>query len=127
MVKKGYIKTLEAVIAIVVVLIFIFSFAGGNFGVKQKKPSLVEGVQDFVFKNVLNNETLRQDVFNGDDTRINKLLEENLPPNYGYKVQFCSVESCPAPALPDKSVFVDSVYVTSSAKSKVLKVFIWED
>ena len=79
MVKRGYLKTLEAVIAIVIVLIFIFSFGVSNLGVGEVTPKNVKDAQKFIFKTILNNNTLRDDVLNENPIVLDQVVSRNLP------------------------------------------------
>lgn len=127
MVKKGYLRTLEAVIAIVIVLIFIFSFGVSNIGVGDVTPKIVKNSQKFIFKTVLNNETLRQAVLDENRVLLDPLIAGELPKGYSYKIQFCKSANCPVPALPSKTIYIDSLYVGEVDQFRIIKLFVWEE
>lgn len=127
MVKRGYLRTLEAVIAIVIVLIFIFSFGISNLGVGEITPKNVKDAQKFIFKTVLSNDTLRRGVLNDDARLLDQVVSRNLPLGYSYKVQFCESADCPVPPLPQKTIYIDTVFVGEENNFKVLKLFVWEE
>ena len=126
MVKRGYLRTLEAVIAIVIVLIFIFSFGASNIGIGEVTPKNVKDAQKFIFKTVLSNDTLRQDVLNEDTRLLDQVVKRNLPLGYSYKIQFCKSADCPIPNLPSETIYIDTVYVGEENNFRVLKLFVWE-
>ena len=127
MVKRGYLKTLEAVIAIVLVLIFIFSFGISNLGVGDNTPKNVKNAQKFIFKTILSNDTLRDGVLNEDNGLLTSVISRNLPLGYNYKIQFCKSAACPVPSLPSETIYVDTVYVGEENNFRVLKLFVWEE
>jgi len=127
MVKRGYLKTLEAVIAIVIVLIFIFSFGVSNLGVGEVTPKNVKDAQKFIFKTILNNNTLRDDVLNENPIVLDQVVSRNLPLGYTYKIQFCRSADCPIPPLPSETIYIDTVYVGEENNFRVLKLFVWEE
>ena len=126
MVKKGYIRTLEAVIAIVIILLFIFSFGVSNFGIGEITPKNVKNAQKFIFKSILNDDTLRQGVLGEDEDLLDTLVTKNLPKGYTHKIQFCKSADCPVPELPQKTVYIDALYVGEENNFRVLKLFVWE-
>ncbi|HLC37766.1 MAG TPA: hypothetical protein VJJ53_03230 [Candidatus Nanoarchaeia archaeon] len=127
MVKRGYLRTLEAVIAIVIVLIFIFSFGISNIGTGEVTPKNVKDAQKFIFKTVLSNETLRDGVLNDDTSLLDPVVSRNLPLGYNYKIQFCKSADCPIPLLPSETIYIDTVFVGEENNFRVLKLFVWEE
>jgi len=130
MVKKGYIKTLEAVIAIVVILLFIFSFGVSNIGVGDVTPKIVKNSQEFIFKTILNDDTLRQAVLDGIGEKgglLDVVVERNLPKGYKYEIQFCESAVCQVPELPEKTVYIDALYVGEEDNFRIMKLFVWEE
>lgn len=127
MVKKGYIRTLEAVIAVVIILLFVFSFGISNVGLGEITPKNVKNAQKFVFKTVLNNDTLRQDVLGEDRSLLDPMVDRNLPKGYTYEIQFCKSADCTVPDLPSKTIYVDALYVGEEGNFRVMKLFVWEE
>lgn len=127
MVKQGYVKTLEAVVAIVVVLLFIFSFGLSNIGIGDTTPKTVKNSQEFIFKTILNNDTLRHGVLSEDGDIIGNVVVNNIPYGYNYQIQFCKSADCSVPSLPSKTIYIDTLYVSEENNFRVLKLFVWED
>ena len=127
MVNKGYIKTLEAVIAIVIVLIFIFSFGIANIGFGEITPKIVKNSQKFIFKTISNNDTLRQGVLNKDSGILLPVVSNFAALGYDYIKQFCRSADCPLPSLPSKTIYIDTLYVGEENKFRILKLYVWEE
>jgi len=139
--KKGFIKTLEAIIAIVVLIIFVFSIAAISIKTSQEPPGNVVDAQNFILRNVLNNDTLINAVLSKDPAVVFDLVSDVKPAGYGHGIQFCDLDGTCDPLLedldlPEKTVYVSSVYVVDTAAvgnqvaandPVVLKVFMWEE
>ena len=138
--KKGFIKTLEAIIAVVLLIIFVFSIAAVGIRTSEEPPGNVVDAQNFIFKSILNSESLRSAVLSeppDSNGEVDKLVLDTKPVGYVYKIQFCDINEClPPEGLPeDRTIYVSSVYVVDTAntgnqiaanKPKILKVFMWE-
>lgn len=93
--KKGFIRTLEAVIAIVIILGFIIYIAPSrklDIGI----PSNVKEAKEFVLHEVLTDEELRECVVSGNldckdscGGKLKKFLDDNKPAGYEYECEIC--------------------------------------
>jgi len=141
--KKSFIKTLEAIIALVALIIFVFSIAAIGIKTGQEPPGNVVDAQNFIFKTVINSEEYREDVLNFDNEGdIDELVSKIVPFSYDYETQICDLDysTCEPDTtnliLPEKTVYVSSLYVIDTANTgintaagnepKILKVFMWE-
>jgi len=127
--KKGFIRSLEAVIAIVVFLIFFYSV----MSLPLEKLDTLDPIQyslKVVVERVLYNETLRQAVLQQNDAMLESLLNENIPPAYEHLYLICNQANCVSQQIPfNKEIFVDDVYVTSTYSiqdPKIFRVYAWK-
>ena len=137
--KKAYIRTLEAVIAIILVLVFIFMVTPKTQKISEEVPVDVREAQKFILQEVLNNETLRncvisleppqnckQDIFSCKN--LDSFIKEHIPRNYDYNCEVCSTSaSCINLNLPiDKSVYADDIFITNYPnKLRIVRLYLW--
>ncbi len=146
--KKGFIRTLEAVIAIIILLSFIYVITP-KIRLDNEKPNIIEQAHVAIFSEVLFNNEFRDCITNKITTEgalnnaegtylgttvttqcasdINSFIEIHRPNGYVYLAEVCNkAESCLDEDLPvDKSVYVESVMLASS-NSKLFRVYFWE-
>ncbi len=127
--KKGFIRSLEAVIAIVLFLLVFYTFLWSPVA----QTTTIDPVQyslQAVAGRVLYNETLRQDVLSGDYISLDGLLAENLPQTYSYSYVVCHQANCIAEQIPpNKEIFKEDVYITSTYSSvspAILRMYAWK-
>src|SRR3989344_6917374 len=99
--KKGYIRTLEVVIAIILILIFIFSVLPKKQTEESKTPREIDLTSDRILNEVQNNGKFRGCVIedvppNTPDKKsaeqcINEFITDNnlIPQTLDYKVKVC--------------------------------------
>jgi hypothetical protein len=106
--KKGFVKILEAVIAIIIIFIFIFTILPRESKV-EKIPENVRLFQERILSEIESNESLRQDVlkykifkdeqiktinteilsYRKDKPAIDKFIRSNLYPTLDYNYTVC--------------------------------------
>ncbi len=135
--KKGFLRILEAIIAIVLILGLIFYLTPRSMSEKGKIPRNIEELQQFVLKEVSYNATFRDctlasdigscKVSYGCRANINRFIDNSVPNDYDYEVEICKTSvSCFDGELPiSKSVFADSSFI-GDENSRVFRIYIWE-
>ena len=134
--KKGFIRTLESVIAVVVVLTFIYVITLKTETPTGEIPFDIKDTQKFIFQEVAFNDNYRQCILtsspgsacpSGCLNQIDQLITSNKPSGFNHACEVCATSlSCATLNLPvDKSVYTDSVFI-SKDKFRVLRVYFWE-
>jgi len=144
--KKGYVKTLEAVIAIVGILIFTFSVMPREIPNPNQVPFIVENSQDYIIE-TLQDSPYREFILNiteaggkldmsdnsfiaANDT-ITNLIQSNLPLTYNYEFKICLTTTCLAETPPlGVSVYGDDVMIAGlnyddESKARIVRVWFW--
>ncbi|MEK6856835.1 MAG: hypothetical protein AABX49_02350 [Nanoarchaeota archaeon] len=140
--KRGFIRTLEAVLAIVIVFLFIF-YAGKSKSGDERFVQGIRSLQESILDEISKDDGFRECVvsanivdFNkeveefdandciGDDldkcsTEIDCYIEGSLPPRYREKYAFtiCSPSdpgSCTLPSIKGEEVYTSAVIISSS-------------
>jgi|SRR3989344_5265373 len=144
--KKGFIKTLEAVIAVILIVSFLF-YVINKSGVRESEvPKNIEEAQRFILNTVSENKTFREciiksgvSVDNGLACKIdgadlgncvfgiNQFIKKNIPAGYDYECEICGqVESCVdlPPETLKKSVYVKDSFIAAE-QPKIFRLYIW--
>lgn len=137
--KKGYLKTLEAVLAIVIILLFTFSITPRpeqDLGV----PQNIKNTQDFILSEIENNNSIRSYVVNSDDSdaaynlaykSIDGLINENMPGGYSYTFGICDMSSCISNITSlalETSIYSQDVLIATDGEKqnpKVIRLWMW--
>lgn len=137
--KKGYIKTLEAVIAIIIVILVGYILIPSSREPAPDVPSILKGSQKAIDQSIQFNETIR--TYLTDDTitkeeeqimlkAINNIIKKYTPFGYDYTCVVCSNPgTCLADYTPGKSIYMTDVFVASSEKKqnpKIVRVWFWK-
>jgi len=147
--QKGYIKTLEAVIAIVIILLFTFAVTPKQ-APSAKLPSAVEVSQRYILSEIQNNDTIRSLVIGSTKTptgpsppevcsSIDKIILSNIPPGFDYTFSICDVTYCISnepetscrriDLIPiDRSIYTRDILVASNStmqNPKIVRLWFW--
>ncbi len=138
--KKGYIRTLEAVIAIVIILLFIFAVTPERTVNPKTVPPQVDSAQRYILKEVQDNQELRDEALSvgsdgscGSDIgvapKIDELVSSNLPPGFAYACAICLTTSCVfTPEGVTTSIYMDDVMITPNNINdgpKIVRIWFW--
>lgn len=135
--KKGFVRTLESVIAVIVVLTFIYVITLKTETPTGEVPFNIKDAQKFIFQEVSFNDNYRQCIMSSSPgstcpsgclNQIDQLIISNRPAGFNHACEVCSTAlSCSTSlGLPvDKSVYTDSIFI-SRDKFRILRVYFWE-
>lgn len=131
--KRGYIKTLEAVISIVGILVFTFGVTPREIPNPNEVPFVVDTALKYVTSAISSDDTIRQQVLNGvGDASLKGMLDNNVPVGYTYEYKICTETTCLAEnPPPNVSVYSDDVIlagvdVGSIAKAYIIRIWMWQ-
>ena len=130
--KKAFIRTLEAIIAIVITFIFLVAI------LPLRETGITTEEKIKVLGNLVDDEEFRTEVFT---LSVDQCFTEESPDwlsnlvrkylSNGYEYRFCLYEDLDYPLiedLPDKEVFVDSVFITkdlSNYERRIVRFYYW--
>jgi hypothetical protein len=131
--KKGYLRTLEALIAIAILLIFITTALMINR--PETNPSVPDDIrliQDTIFSKIQANTELRDCLVADDFTCINDTVNSTMIETLNFKIQICPGDpnNCILTAdLPgDKTIYSDSIFIQEPEEGSqyaTLRLFLW--
>ena len=150
--KQGFIKTIEAIIAVLIIFIFIYYVTPKSSDIKD--TSDIKKLQEEILKGISENEVFRECIIketgtkiiqyadpkitgfetctSGVSTTMQTFIESSLTKKFqtNYQLVICTQGSCGSPPEKD-TVYTSAVIVTSSLKTpptynpKVVRLYLW--
>ena len=128
--KKGWIRIVEAVFAIMVIFggaIMLISDVGEKVDISED----VYDTQRYILDIIANKDELRNDILVGRTKNINEYIQKNIPSSWGFTTNICNVDViCNENTPIDKDLYVSDTIISSSlsnskASTKKLRFFVW--
>jgi len=129
--KKAFIRIVEAMIAILIVLTAVLIIASNQF----QKTDISEDVyetQRHILDVIANNEGMRNQIINGQTTLADEFILKNIPNSWDFTTNICRVdEICNQGTKNDRDIFVSEVIISANLtnfpdlKSRKLRFFVW--
>ncbi len=142
--KRGFIRTLEAVIAIIIVFVFIYAVSQSNIERASAKVDSIKSLQEEILRGISENEEYREEVLELDINLYNEDLKgkdfffiNHVSNNLGgfsdrYALIVCNPNDCIIPdSLFDKEMVYTSAVVISgsfdeiSSTPKIVRLWVW--
>lgn len=136
---KGLIRTLEAVIAVLLLLSLLFFILPEEQAPTGEIPAQVKTAQDFVLEEIALNKTYRDCItvanagYHGNCqagclSQVQQFMLSNAPFGYTVACEVCDTAlSCANLPLPtEKSIYTDSIFISRQPVTKVLRVYYYE-
>jgi hypothetical protein len=133
--KKGYLKTLEAIIAIVILLVFLTTALVINKPeAKLSVPGDIKLIQDTIFNKIQTDNHLRGCLTAGTFDCINDTINESMIGTLDFIIEMCTGDpnNCLLTVtLPeDKTIYSDSIFIQEVNPSGIneygtLRLFLW--
>lgn len=148
--KRGFIKTLEAVLATMIVFIFIFTMGQKGDSVNSSAEAM-RNIQEGLLTGISQNDAFRSCItqspkpsllFIGTGAEQDTCKKENLkgyitdslPSRFvksgdeRYKLLVCDVNDCTLPSLEGDYVYTSAVIISSDSrdyKPRILRIWMW--
>ena len=124
--RKGLVKTLEAVIAVLLILgLLVFILPQEKVPTGEVPAEIKSAYRDCITKS---NANYHGKCEPGCLGQIENLVISNAPFGYTGSCEVCDTAlSCAVLQLPaDKSVYTDSIFISNKPTTKVLRVYFYE-
>ena len=125
--KKGWIRIVEAFIAILIVASVLFVITS-RVPIRDRTEEIHE-TQRFVLEQIATNNTLRGEILEGNKDNSEIFIENNIPTHWNFTVEICEVDNiCGMPFYVEEEVYADEILITSNLTKyspKKLKLFVW--
>jgi len=131
--KKGFGKTLEATIAIILILSFIYYFSPKPLTKESDLPENVKEAQKFILEEISATKELRDCVLAAPEgkcdpgcTKVENLVKKHTPPGYAFACEICpTAGTCSSNVPLDKSLYTNSIFISAN-NPKVVRIYFWE-
>ena len=129
--KKAWIRIVEAIIAIMVIM-------AGILYINSKQPS--KDISDDVYEKqrqileiIANNESMRTEIILNEAGLANGFILKNIPSSWGFATNICNVDQvCTPEETPnDRDIYTSEIIISSNLtdypdkKTKKLMFFVW--
>jgi len=125
--KKGWIRIVEAFIAVILILIVLLSIR--SMQKTSGNNDNLEKVIDAILDEIANNNNLRQNVLSGNLNSLNEFVADRIPNILEFKIQICGIEDiCNLPEYKPE-VYARERIISSTLSEynpKKIKIFVWE-
>ena len=125
--EKGWIRILEAFIAVALiagVLIFVMSR-----NIQSNKDDEIYRLQRIILEEAANDIEIRDAVLNNREEEVNASIGEKVPEEFEFYVRICEVEDvCGLPFYKEEK-YADEIIITSTLEQyspKKLRLFLWQ-
>ena len=131
--KKGFIRILEAIFAIMLIMGAVLIIISNNLQTSDISEEAYEK-QRYILEIISNNESMRNEIISpdGDLGKTNEFIKKTMPSSWKYSVCVTSVDQICSPGdVPnDKELYVSETKISSSLEidytaSKKLRLFVW--
>jgi hypothetical protein len=136
--KRGFLKTLEAILAIILILVVVYTIIPKFVEPKPNPPLAVQDAQRFIIADLSNDDDLRAMILNTTDNAllsasIEAHIRERMPVNYDFVCAICpQTSSCVILTPLSKAIYMSDVFIASSMgvdlstqKPKIVRFWMW--
>lgn len=139
--RKGFIRTIEAVIAILLILGFVIIMKPNLANDQDNSvPGEVQETEKFIFSEITYNKDFRDCITNENQLNpatgtckdvcniLDEFISANKPFGYNYECEICeSSLSCTSSQLPiDRNIYANSIFLAAK-NSKIVRVYYFPE
>ncbi|MAG50887.1 hypothetical protein CL621_04610 [archaeon] len=142
--KKGYIRTLEAVIAIIIILVFVLTVLQPKYK-KESEPAEIKLLQDTIINELEEDENYRNIILNCDDITtcdITTIKEDLIEPmigkvgdyEYYLYIQDAGIEiplEIPSSLPGEIKIYAKGIMISTTLEGnydpKIVVLYLWEE
>ena len=136
--KKGFVRTLEAVIAILLLQTLLFYLLPEEKLPAGEVPQEVKAAQQYILEEISLNQGYRSCIVQatpGSCTGniacmdgLDAFIKQHTPFDYASSCEVCTTAlSCTLTKFPlDRSIYTDSVFISKQSVTRVLRVYFYE-
>ena len=126
--KRGYMKTLEAVFSVILMLIVVLTIISFNRASSDEVPNEIQNLQKIILNEIQSDESLRELVFaNGEEALETHFLEDIDSNRLNYDIQICeNTSDCGSRYKDDTDVYVSSIIIHDPGSTNFLvRLYLW--
>ncbi|MEM3405756.1 MAG: hypothetical protein QW117_02145 [Candidatus Pacearchaeota archaeon] len=127
--KKGWVRIIEAFIAVLLIFSLLFFLYVKNVN-RADISDEIYSLQKALLLEISNNEELRKEVLENNTEKIIIFLENKIPKSFNYTIRICSLDEICSMDFYKKEVFSSETVISSTIyqyEPKVIKIFMWKE
>ncbi len=121
--KSGIFKTLEALIAIFITLLFLLVF------IPQQREQAIQRAPPNALSGMIGNDNFRNCALARNFTCVNQSIDLVLKDNYDFRVNISEGRNAILPQFPQKRIYANSMYLagnTTNSTISIVRLYFWE-
>lgn len=127
--KKGWIRIVEATLAIMLLAGFLMFILAGQKS-SSNIDSYIYNIEKSLLRDISQSDEVRQNIILGENDKVEEFIEKNIPANLDFSSRICEIgDVCGCLDCPvNRDVYADSAFIASTLqdyKPKQIKLFIW--
>ena len=128
--KKAFVRIIEALISTLIISVAVMILLSNQTQKNDFSESIYEKQKQILFI-IINNDSLRNDIMLGDNTKIREFIAKNIPVSWDFTINICNIDETCNQNIPDfKDIYVTESIITAnltdySELPKKLKLSIW--
>ena len=125
--KKAWLRIVEAVMAVVIILSVVIVLYGKNIE-KPEKSDFIYSQQEIILTEISENPELRNAVITGNTLLIESFVNQRKPSGFNYSLRICSLDDVCGFNEYKKEIFSSERIISSTLQDyapKKLKLFTW--
>lgn len=127
--KHGWLKVLEAVIAITLLIGFLL-YMMSTSAPKKDISRAVNEKEIYILNTISQNNSFRDDIINNNNANINVAIAKMTPTSWDFETRICPLDDiCEGSTRPlDRDVYANEIVISSTDAEygpKKLRLFIW--
>jgi len=127
MVKRGFMKTVEATFAVVLFLVFLAFLTLNQYKAQPELvPQDITLIQDTVFNEIQTNPVYRANALNLEQPALNLFVNSIVPERYNNNLTMCGGAICQPSAInTEEEIYVDTLVISNTTKTVYLTLYLW--
>ena len=127
--KKGFIRIIEAIFAIMIIMGAVLIVISKNVQTSDISEAAHEK-QRYILDVIANDEQIREQIINNQTDLANDFIRKNLPNSWNFETCITEIDRiCNPVTVEDRDIYVSESIISSSlnqrTKSKKFRFFIW--
>lgn len=129
--KKGWLKILEAVIAVLIIIAAVVYILSSSVP-KRDITAVAYEKEKYILNTISKDDNLRSKIIADDNNDVDIFIKKMIPLSWDFETKICGIEDICESTLKvpnDKDVYASEVVITSDLSiysPKKLRLFIWK-
>ncbi len=128
--RKAWIKIIEAIVAILLIVGVAITIISQGYVKIQDTSGKIYSVENSILRGIQLNNTIRNDILNENTLSAETKVNEKIPNYLDCELEVCQMdEFCEPENLPEKDIYTRSIIISANLDTynpKQLRLFCWQ-